>query len=205
VPQWISTRQQRRFALPLRKSIIMPASIVLSHLSWPTPDGRCLLSGVDLNFGPERTGLVGRNGVGKTTLLKLISGELQPHAGSVGIHGSLGLLRQTVQIDPTETIASLFGAVDGLSLLRRAEAGAASAEELADADWTLAARIASALVRVGLDAQPDMLVSTLSGGQSTRPALAALVFAEPDFLILDEPTNNLDREGRRAVIDLVAG
>ena len=89
-------------------------------------------------------------------------------------------------------------------MLRRAEAGKASAEELANADWTLEARMASALAEVGLDAQPDTPLSTLSGGQRTRAALAALVFAEPDFLLLDEPTNNLDREGREAVIDLLA-
>src|SRR6478735_8397212 len=101
----------------------MPASITLSHLSWSTPEGRTLLSDLDLNFGPERIGLVGRNGVGKTTLLRLISGELQPHSGSIALNGRLGILRQVVQVDPSETIASLFGVVDALALLRRAEAG----------------------------------------------------------------------------------
>jgi ATPase subunit of ABC transporter with duplicated ATPase domains len=177
----------------------------LSHVSWSTPDGRSLLSDVDLSFGPERTGLVGRNGVGKTTLLKLISGELHAHTGTVAVHGSLGILRQIVQVDPTETIASLFDAVDALALLRRAETGEATAEELAHADWTLEARMASALARVGLDAQPDTSLSSLSGGQSTRAGLAALAFAEPDVLLLDEPTNNLDRDGREAVLDLLAG
>jgi ATPase subunit of ABC transporter with duplicated ATPase domains len=151
----------------------MPASIILSCLSWSAPDGRSLLSDLELGFGPERTGLVGRNGVGKTTLLKLISGELRAHSGTVAVTGSLGILRQIVQIDPTETIASLFGAVDALAVLRRAETGEASAEELANADWTLEARMASALAKVGLDAQPDTSLSTLSGGQSTRAGLAA--------------------------------
>ncbi|EIM25024.1 ABC-F family ATP-binding cassette domain-containing protein [Microvirga lotononidis] len=181
----------------------MPASITLSHLSWSAPDGRSLLSDLDLSFGPERTGLVGRNGVGKTTLLRLITGALPPHAGSVTVHGSLGILRQTVQIDPAGTIASLFGAVDALALLRRAETGEASAEELAGADWTLEARMASALADVGLDVPPETFLSNLSGGQNTRARLAALIFAKPDFLLLDEPTNNLDRDGRDAVLDLL--
>jgi ATPase subunit of ABC transporter with duplicated ATPase domains len=64
--------------------------------------------------------------------------------------------------------------------------------------------MAAALGRLGLDAAPGTLLSTLSGGQRTRMGLAALVFTEPDVLLLDEPTNNLDREGRRAVIDLLA-
>ncbi|MBF9195850.1 ABC-F family ATP-binding cassette domain-containing protein [Microvirga terrestris] len=180
----------------------MPASIALSSLSWPTPDGRSLFD-LDLSFGPERAGLVGRNGVGKTTLLRLIAGELRPQAGSIAVNGRVSILRQSIQVDPAETIASLFGATEALALLRHAETGEATAEELADADWTLEARMESALAQVGLDARPDMALATLSGGQATRARLAALVFAEPDFLLLDEPTNNLDREGRAAVIDLL--
>ncbi|WP_134499927.1 ABC-F family ATP-binding cassette domain-containing protein [Microvirga pakistanensis] len=182
----------------------MPASIILSKLSWSTPDGRALLSDLDLAFGLERAGLVGRNGVGKTTLLKLISGELRPHSGTVAVNGTLGILRQAVQVDPGETVADLFGIAEALALLRRAESGAATAEELADADWTLEARVAAALARVGLDVEPETRLTAISGGQCTRARLAALIFAEPDFLLLDEPTNNLDREGRTAVIDLLA-
>jgi ATPase subunit of ABC transporter with duplicated ATPase domains len=183
----------------------MPAFITLSDLSWSTPDGRPLFSGLDLSFGPERTGLVGRNGVGKTTLLRLIAGELPPQSGTVSFGGSLGILRQIVQVDAEETVADLFGATEPLAVLRRAEAGEATADELSSADWTLEARIASALDRAGLAADAGTRLAALSGGQRTRAALAALVFADPDFLVLDEPTNNLDRDGRRAVVDLLAG
>jgi ATPase subunit of ABC transporter with duplicated ATPase domains len=128
----------------------MPASITLSRLSWSTPDDRSLLSGLDLSFGPERAGLVGRNGVGKTTLLRLIAGELRPHSGTVTVNGSLGTLRQSVRVDPAETIASLFGATEALALLCRAENGEATAEELAEADWTLEARIEQLSPKSGL-------------------------------------------------------
>jgi ATPase subunit of ABC transporter with duplicated ATPase domains len=183
----------------------MPASITLSNLSWSTPDGATLFTDLDLTFGAERAGLVGRNGVGKTTLVKLISGALHPQSGSIAVDGSLGVLSQAVQIGDAETVGDLFGVTAALAPLRRAEAGAATVEELAEADWTLEARIASALARVGLEAAPDTPLVTLSGGQRTRAGLAALIFGEPDFLILDEPTNNLDRDGRRAVIELLAG
>ncbi|NLS00249.1 ABC-F family ATP-binding cassette domain-containing protein [Rhizobium sp. P38BS-XIX] len=183
----------------------MPISIVLSNLSWSTPDGRPLLSNLDLSFGAERTGLVGRNGVGKTTLIKLVSGELQPQSGSISFSGRLGILRQSVQVEADETVADLFGASEALAVLKRAEAGEATNDELAAADWTLEARIAAALDRVGLDVTPETHLTTLSGGQRTRCGLAALIVDDPDFLILDEPTNNLDRDGRRAVIDLLAG
>jgi ATPase subunit of ABC transporter with duplicated ATPase domains len=182
----------------------MSASIVLSHLSYATADGRPLLANLDLSFEPGLTGLVGRNGVGKTTLLKLITGELTPHSGAVSVKGRLGILTQAVQLRPGETVADIFGVADGLSLLRRAETGDATAAELAEADWTLAARLAQALSRVGLEAEPSTPLAALSGGQHTRAALAALIFAGPDFLLLDEPTNNLDRDGRQAVIDLLS-
>jgi ATPase subunit of ABC transporter with duplicated ATPase domains len=182
----------------------MPASIALSNLTLSTPDGRVLLPDIDLNFASERTGLIGRNGVGKTTLLALIAGERIPQAGTVSVQGRVAMLHQAVQVKPDERIIDLFGARGALATLRRAERGLATTEELADIDWTLDVRIASALERVGLNAALDAPLAMLSGGQATRARLAALTFAEPDFLLLDEPTNNLDREGRKAVIDLLA-
>ncbi|MEF3129953.1 ABC-F family ATP-binding cassette domain-containing protein [Rhizobium sp. 268] len=183
----------------------MPASITLSKISWATPDGRPLFSDFDLSFGAERIGLVGRNGVGKTTLLKLVSGDAKPHSGTVSVGGSLGILRQNVQVASHETIADLFGVAGPLAVLQRAEAGEATADELASADWMLPARITTALSRTRLDALPQTRLAELSGGQRTRAGLAALVFNEPDFLLLDEPTNNLDRDGREAVIALISG
>ncbi|MBR0840171.1 ABC-F family ATP-binding cassette domain-containing protein [Bradyrhizobium liaoningense] len=182
----------------------MPASIILSDLSLSTPDGRSLLSNIDLTFAAERTGLVGRNGVGKTTLLASISGEHGPQSGRILINASIGVLRQDVQHPAGVTVADLFGARQAFELLRRAERGEASADEIAAIDWTLEARLEAALARLGFDPAPDTELSRLSGGQITRVRLAALIFAEPDFLLLDEPTNNLDRDGRKAVTDLLA-
>jgi ATPase subunit of ABC transporter with duplicated ATPase domains len=182
----------------------MPAHITLSRLSFSTPDGTQLFSSLDLAFARQRTGLVGRNGVGKSTLFKLITGTLTPQSGGVTIDGTIGLLRQSLKAEPGETIADLFGATAQLDLLARAAAGTATANELADADWTIEARLEEALERFSLAAIADTPLETLSGGQRTRAMLAALVFADPDFLLLDEPTNNLDRDGRDAVIDLLA-
>jgi ATPase subunit of ABC transporter with duplicated ATPase domains len=182
----------------------MPAAITLSDLSWSTPDGRPLFSSIDLSFGPERAGLVGRNGVGKTTILKLVAGDIQPQAGSVSVQGRIGMMRQNVQIDEDLTVADLFGITAELALLGKAVAGDATAEEIATIDWLLDERVAVALSEVGLDAGPQTRLAALSGGQRTRAGLAALVFQAPDFLLLDEPTNNLDRDGRVAVIDLIS-
>lgn len=182
----------------------MPASIILSHLSWATPDHRPLFSDLSLRFGPEKTGLVGRNGVGKTSLLKLIEGGVKPLSGHIHRDGTLGILRQTVQAEPGASVADLFGMSEAIAILRRVESGDALPHDLAMADWTVETRIIHALARIGLDTTPETRLATLSGGQRTRAGLAALVFASPDFLLLDEPTNNLDRDGRRAVIDLLA-
>ncbi len=183
----------------------MPASISLSQISWSTPEGRSLFSNLDLTFGPVRTGLVGRNGVGKSTLLRLVEGSLAPQSGKVTVAGSLGMLSQTVQVAAGETVADLFGVSDALAVLQKADEGHASVDELASADWTLEARMEEALARVGLDAVAQTRLAALSGGQMTRVKLAALLFKEPDFILLDEPTNNLDREGRAAVAALMAG
>lgn len=178
-------------------------SVTISRLSHTGPDGQALFSNLDLTFGTGRTGLVGRNGVGKTTLLRLVAGELAPSAGTITVSGRLGLLRQQVQPGPDETIADLFGVRAGLALLARATAGEADMAELAEADWTLEARLDAALGQLGLTVRPETRLGSLSGGQRTRAALAALVFDQPDLIVLDEPTNNLDTEGRAAVATLL--
>ncbi|MBL3565442.1 ABC-F family ATP-binding cassette domain-containing protein [Rhodovulum sulfidophilum] len=183
----------------------MPASVSLSSLSWSAPDGTPLFTNLDLTFGAERTGLVGRNGTGKSTLLHLIAGHSSPASGRVGVTGSVAMMRQEALAHPEETVADLLGVRPALELMDRAERGRATSEELAEADWTLPARIEAALARCDLSVAPDTRLACLSGGQRSRAALAALILAEPDFLLMDEPTNNLDRAGRRAVIDLLRG
>ncbi len=179
------------------------SSISLSRIAWITPSGTPVLRDIDLSFGPRRTGLVGRNGTGKTTLLRIIAGDLMPSSGTLSVDGCPYLMRQIVRPAATETIADLFGARAALDLLARAASGEATMEDLERADWTLEERIALALVRADLDVPVTASLAGLSGGQRTRAALAAAFFAKPDFLLLDEPTNNLDRAGREAVLRLV--
>jgi len=178
-------------------------SIQLQNLSLQTPDGRDLLTPLDLTFTASRTGLVGRNGTGKTTLLRTILGELPPKAGRVLVDGHVGTLRQTVQAG-SATIAETLGITDALARLARIDAGTPELDDIERADWTLAARIAQNLKSVGLpELDLNRPIITLSGGQRTRLGLASLLLAEPDFLLLDEPTNNLDADGRGAVADLL--
>ncbi|WP_057462289.1 ATP-binding cassette domain-containing protein [Pseudovibrio sp. POLY-S9] len=163
----------------------MPLSISLNHLSWARPDGTALFSDLNLQFAQHRTGLIGRNGTGKTTLLNLISGALTPASGSVSVQGSISLLKQRLQSGPQETLADLFGITEALHILQKAEAGTASMDELAQADWTLESRMEAALAQMGLEISADHPLSALSGGQITRCRLAALQFHNADFLLLD--------------------
>ena len=182
----------------------MPASVTLHQLSHSTPDNQPLFSGLDLSFGNERTGLIGRNGTGKSTLLRIVAGQLQPAAGSVSVQGTLGMLEQSVQVAPDATVADRLGVADALARLDRLERGVGDMDDAAEADWTLPGRMETTLADVGLPAYaPDRPLSTLSGGQRTRLALARLILAQPDIILLDEPTNNLDADGRQAVVDLL--
>jgi len=169
----------------------------IHDLSCRLPDGRTLFSGLDLAFGRERTGLVGRNGAGKSSLLAILAGALPPSSGTVHCDGRVALMRQMADTAEGETVADLMGATAALRLLARIEAGAADADEIANADWSLEARLDKALAEAGLAGiAPSRPLATLSGGQRTRAALAALAFVEPDLILMDEPSNNLDAEGR---------
>jgi len=183
----------------------MPSLITLDGLAQSTPDGRVLFENLTLAFGREKTGLVGRNGVGKTTLIRLILGEQLPAAGAITVAGRLAALRQQLVPPPSASIGELLGVTDSLARLARLETGSGRAGDLEAADWSLGQRLEAALAEVGLaDVALDRPAETLSGGEVTRAALAALLVAQPDFILMDEPTNNLDQDARAAVAELLA-
>ena len=171
---------------------------------------RVVLDGVDLLAHPGRpVGLVGENGVGKSTLLRLVAGVEPRDAGTVDKPADLGYLGQepdfpadaTVGEVLDEALAPLHDAVVELERL------AARLEEPGGADrydevlgwathheaWDADRRAETAAARLGLGSlDRDRKVSTMSGGQRSRLALAALVTRRPECVLLDEPTNHLD-------------
>jgi ATPase subunit of ABC transporter with duplicated ATPase domains len=180
----------------------MSAFVVLDSIALHTPDGRSLFDELTLAIGRERTGIVGRNGCGKSTLLRLIAGEVEPAAGSVHRAGSIGMLAQIA--NERATVAEAIGVDGELARLRRLARGDGTLEDTAAADWTLEARLQTALMDAGLPALSlDRVVASLSGGERMRVALARLLIEAPDVLLLDEPTNNLDADGREAVAQLL--
>ena len=182
----------------------MSALITLDGLTQLSPDGRVLFENLSLAFGRERIGLVGHNGVGKTTLLRMILGDAVPAAGVISVSGRIAVLRQQLRPPPGARLADLLGAAEALARLARIEAGEATDADLEAADWGLPQRIEAALAEMGpAGVALHRAAETLSGGQATRAALAALMVAEPDFILMDEPTNNLDADGRAVVAALL--
>lgn len=180
----------------------MSALLTLDSLALAAPDARPLFSDLSLSVGCERVGIVGRNGAGKSTLFRAILGEVRPLSGSIGTTGRIGLLRQAT--GGTATTAMALGVYPELSLLHRIEHGGGSAEDFAAADWLLPERIEQALSDVRLGGLGlDRSVDGLSGGERMRLELARLLLDKPDLILMDEPTNDLDQDGREAVAALV--
>lgn len=180
----------------------MPAYLTLDNLCLATPEGERLFDNLTLSVGAERIGLVGRNGCGKSTLLRAIAGDVPPASGTLHTHGRIARLEQ--RFAAALTVAEALNIAEDLARLARITAGEGTAEDFNAADWTLESRLKKALAETGLGAMPlERRLATLSGGERTRTGLARLLLAEPDLILLDEPTNNLDADGRAAVITLI--
>jgi ATPase subunit of ABC transporter with duplicated ATPase domains len=203
----------------------IPATLVATRLSFDR-GAATVLSDVSVTVAPAScVGVVGPNGVGKSTLLQLLAGLHAPDAGSVRLDppgATVGYLTQEHDQRPGETVRDALyrqtGAAGAEAELAAAGealgAGVSGADErfalalerydgLSAAD--LDARIAGTLDELGLPAGTgDQELATLSGGQAARVALAAIVLSRFDITLLDEPTNDLDFDGLRRLETLVA-
>lgn len=183
----------------------MPA-LIFDRLSFAWPDGGQVLSQLSGTFGPGRTGLVGRNGSGKSTLLRLASGELTPTAGQVRSTGDVAYLPQRFPLDVGRPVADLLGIALPLAALRAIESGDADPahfEAVGDA-WDVEARAQAALSDAGLPGDSlDRTVGSLSGGEAILAAVAGLRLRRAEITLLDEPTNNLDRDSRSRFYEMV--
>ncbi|WP_369813670.1 ATP-binding cassette domain-containing protein [Frigoribacterium sp. RIT-PI-h] len=166
-------------------------------------------------FGRGRTGLVGANGAGKSTLVRLVTGDLVPTGGRLTTTGEVDLLPQRLRSRADDTVADLLGVGPRLLALRAILAGDATERQfelLAD-DWDVESRAAAALAGVGLSGLDggtgstgtvlDRPVSTLSGGQAGRVAIAGVRLRGRPLAVLDEPSNDRDRRSRGLLLDVV--
>jgi ATP-binding cassette subfamily F protein uup len=166
-----------------------------SHLAY---GDRPLLDGAELAVRPgERVGLIGRNGTGKSTLLRVIAGLTQLDDGEVQRRDGLRItfVEQEPELPPSPTLRE--------SLLARAALEPDAAHLHADEreGWRMEARLTEFMQRFNLDAEGAP--ATSSGGERKRAALALALTVQPDLLLLDEPTNHLDIEGIERLEELL--
>ncbi len=174
-----------------------------------------LLDGVTLAVAAgEKVGLVGRNGCGKTSLLKILAKENSADSGEISVRRELrvGYLPQEFELDPTLSVYDNIaaGAADVTEALRRYENGEGTESELSACydliehtdGWNLDARISSLSNALGT---PPLETETgpLSGGEKRRVALCRALASQPDLILLDEPTNHLDADSIRWLEDFL--
>ena len=192
------------------------ATLVARHLTHDR-GGRTVLSDVSVTVGPESCiGVVGPNGVGKSTLLQLLAGVIEPDGGRVTVDpptATRGYLAQEHEVVAGETVrSSLVRRTGGQAAedeLAAAAAGLVEGTGAADRRYELALERFNSLGAADLDARIDEVldslgvgaglaeleVSALSGGQEAKVALAVIELSRFDITLLDEPTNDLDFEG----------
>lgn len=141
--------------------------------------GKILFHDLNLSFGRQRYGLVGPNGVGKTTLARILSGDLSPEGGDVLREGAVRYFAQ------------------------RATAGDELLSSFLAEIWEAPTTHTEALRRLVEPLALERRLCELSGGEWVRARLAKLLGQDTGFLILDEPTNDLDRDGREVVLEFV--
>jgi len=201
--------------VPAPPSTASTATLVADHLSIDR-NGRRVLTDVSVTVGPDSCiGVVGPNGVGKSTLLGVLAGRLVPDGGRVRLSpptASVGLLDQEHRPVADETVRAMLtrrlGISEAEAELQAAAAGLATGDRRAGDRYVVAlerlsalsggdfdARVESILTELGAPEVLDRPTAALSGGQAAKVALAAIGLARFDLTLLDEPTNDLDFAG----------
>ena len=185
-------------------------SLTGSNISYEFTNGTPLLSELNFSFGQKTYGLIGPNGVGKSTLVKLLSREISPTSGAISCNGNLAVLPQIRkgfgESSIEETIAEVLGVQNIINALKQVESGHAlpDALDLIGDNWNLEAQIEKIFLSLGIRyltvAQSSQ---TLSGGEWVKVHLAKILLNSPSIVLLDEPSNNLDKDGRQALYQFI--
>ncbi|HNF03819.1 MAG TPA: ABC transporter ATP-binding protein [Mycobacterium sp.] len=179
-------------------------AIRVENLSYHYPDGRVALDGVDLNIAPgERVAILGPNGAGKTTLMLHLNGVLSASSGTVEI-GGMALNRKNLREIRRRVGVVFQDPDDQLFMPTVAQDVAFGPANFGVTGDALAERVQAALEIVSMTQHADRSPAHLSGGQRRRAALATVLACEPEILVLDEPSANLDPVARRELAETLA-
>ncbi|MEY6827626.1 ABC-F family ATP-binding cassette domain-containing protein [Enterobacter roggenkampii] len=174
-------------------------SFILHQVTCQFPTDDTLFGPLNLTLEPSLCALVGRNGSGKTRLLRLLAGLDEPATGHIERFGSHAWVAQQHVISSQTTLAELLGYDAIFTARKRIDSGDYQPDDLAllDGYWDIAERLSEAFINATLPPfEPDKPAIELSGGERIRALLCGAFTAGADFLLLDEPTNHLDRQGR---------
>ena len=181
--------------------------IILNNLSFHLEETPVSFERINLSFEAKKYGVVGPNGVGKSTFLKLLLGVLTPDVGSINTSGHIMDVPQLYAAKETqEKISHALGVDEILEASARIQSGQLEENDFERMmnHWDIEKRIEAALTRLNIcPVDLDAPFSTLSGGQKTKILLAKTLIFPSDFLILDEPTNNLDKASRYILYDYI--
>ncbi|MCJ7932723.1 MAG: ATP-binding cassette domain-containing protein [Chryseobacterium sp.] len=181
--------------------------ILLQNISFGFPGGDLLFNHTNLSIQAHtKSALVGSNGMGKSTLLKIMAKEIQPLSGNAAIQGEIFYVPQMFGNYNHHTIAECLKIDQKLHALQKITEGEVDEKyfEILNDDWDIEERCQHALQYWGLqDYELNKTLEGLSGGQKTKVFLAGIQINQPDIVILDEPTNHLDLEGRKLLYDLI--
>ena len=182
-------------------------SFILHQVTCQFPTGDTLFGPLNLTLEPSLCALVGRNGSGKTRLLRLLAGLDEPATGHIERFGSHAWVAQQHVISSQTTLAELLGYDAIFTARKRIDSGDYQPDDLETLDglWDLAERLGEAFTRAKLPPfDPYKPAGELSGGERIRALLCGAFTAEADYMLLDEPTNHLDRQGRAWFYDQLA-
>ncbi|MEL4871146.1 ATP-binding cassette domain-containing protein [Pantoea agglomerans] len=182
-------------------------SFILHQVTCQFPTGDILFGPLNFSLEPSLCALVGRNGSGKTRLLRLLAGLDEPASGHIERTGTHVYVAQQQDILPHTTLAQLIGYEAIFAARSRIDSGDYQPEdlEMLDGNWDLAERLSEAFIHAKLPPfDPDKIASEFSGGERIRALLCGAFTAQADYLLLDEPTNHLDRQGRTWFFDQLA-
>jgi ATPase subunit of ABC transporter with duplicated ATPase domains len=169
-------------------------------------DGSRLFGPLTFSFNMTRTGLIGPNGVGKSTLLEILAGRKNASSGSLDRTGRVAYLPQSDCLMARASVADALSFASEIHAHERIARGEGETVdfEMLENHWDLPERIDMVFNQLAIsNLRLDQPARTLSGGELMRVRLAGLLLLDPDFLLLDEPTNHLDSRAREFVYQII--